>query len=561
MADEIQTAAREADAGLFAEFAPVERDDWIAAIEASLGGRPWQDLTRTLDGVEIPAVATAEDIADIRQLHNLPGEAPYTRGVDAAGYRAAPWRITSEIATADPSEWNRDLQELLAGGQSAIFIGARPGLESVADLKNALADVDLSRIPLLLAEDERALRIGAQLREAKIADAKGCVAYDPLHGLAAKGFMPNDAFDRMAEHVRRMQSLSPQMGSIAVRADIYHDAGASAVQELAYILSTAVVHLRQMLKRGFGVDDIASGMHVFLTLGEDFFVEIARIRALRRLWSRMTQVMGAGDEAQKLKLHAATGRRNTSALDPQVNSLRAATGALAAVIGGVDSLRILPFDAPTGKTSAFSRRLALNMQHIAAQELGLTRLIDPAGGSWHIESLTHKIANAAWRAFQEIERSGGMLEALRSGRVKEQVEARAQERKSEAAWRDNRLIGVNAFPNLDDEALAAVDATPIDATFAPDDSIQIEPLRKMRLAHDWEALRLNAERYRQRNGHRPRVRLRGGDKAQKAAARDCLAAGGFACVDDADALLLRLPTALDCLALNQELQAQLNFDK
>ena len=551
------------DAPLFAAFDPVERSQWLAAIDASLGGRAWQDLTKTRDGIDMPAVATAEDLSDIPHLGSLPGQAPYLRGVNAAGYLTEPWRIVGEITIADPAEWNRELTAALAAGQSAIFIGATPTLESATDIKTALKDVDLARLPLLIADGERALHLARWLQRARIAVSSGCIGYDPLHGLAWHGAMPQDAFERMARHAARLASLSPGIGSIAINADIYHDAGASAVQELAYVLATALHYLREMLDRDFDINKIAAGMHVFLTMGEDFFTEIARLRALRRLWARVMDVCGAGEAAQKLKLHAATGRRNTSVLDRHVNLLRATSAALAAVFGGVNSLRVLPFDAPSGTTSAFSRRLALNMQHIMAQEVGLTRLVDPAGGSWHIESLTDKLAKAAWKEFQDIEAAGGMLAALQSGQIQKQVMAVARERQGRVARRETLLIGCNAFPNLDETPQFIDWSNPMGAPDLPDDAIRIEPLQTMRAAEAWENLRFNVERYRKKHGHLPRIRLDADDKGRLAAARACLEAGGFDCIDDeggGDALPLTLPSELDCLALNQSLQAQLGFD-
>ena len=562
MADTEPTTRANDDAPLFAEFDPVERSQWLAAIDASLGSRAWQDLTRSIDGIAMPAVATAEDLDGIPHLHSLPGQAPYLRGVEAAGYVSQPWRIAGEIDAADPAEWNRELKAALAAGQSAIFIGANPTLDSAHDVKTALAHVDLARLPLLIADDERALHLARLLGKARIAVSSGCIGCDPLHGLARHGAMRHDAFERMARHATRLAAHSPGVGGTAIDAEIYHDAGASAAQELAYILATALAYLQEMRQRGVAATEIAAGMHVFLTVGEDFFTEIARLRALRRLWSRVMAVCGAGEEAQKLKLHASTGRRNTSLLDPHVNLLRASSGALAAVFGGVDSLRVRPFDAPSGTTTAFSRRLALNVQHIMAREVGLTRLVDPAGGSWHIESLTDKLAKTAWKQFQDIEARGGMLAALQSGWIQDQVAAVAKARQGRVARRDDLLIGCNAFPDLNETPQCVDTASQMDAPDNSEDVIQIDPLPTMRTAEAWERLRFNAERYRQKHGHRPRIRLIGGDKRQLAAARACLEAGGFDCADedDQDALPLEVSSELDGLALNQRLQMQMGID-
>ena len=291
-------------------------------------------------------------------------------------------------------------------------------LNDAADMRAALADIELQRFPFLIQSETRAPEIHLWMRAAFSDEAlksmRGCVGYDPLSALARSGAMPEDAFTRLAAHVRHVQDASPQLGSIAVSTAVYHDAGANAVQELALAIAAGLSYLRALTERGFTIESTASKLHFFLHIGENFFLEIAKFRAFRSLWAQVLRALGLADANQRLHFHARSGSRNKSRLDAQVNLLRLTTEALSAAIGGVDSIELAPFDQPQGKSDAFSRRLSRNLQLILQEELRLVELIDPSGGAWHVEKLTDQLARAAWSRFQAIEGGGrpGRLIAL-----------------------------------------------------------------------------------------------------------------------------------------------------
>ena len=559
MLHERDAAIPKSDDSLFGEFEPAARDDWIAAIERSLGGGTLRQLHTTADGMDISPVATVEDLDGIQHLDSQPGQYPYLRGTTTTGYLDQPWLIAGEIDIAAAAAWNRELKAAQKGGQRAVYIGAAPTLETVVDIKLALAEIDLARTPLLLAGDEGALKVANLLHAAGMTSVNGCLGYDPLAGLARRGWMRANAVERMARHARLLQSESPKLGSIAVRTHAYHDVGAGPALELGCGLATGVAYMREMLARGLALDQVARSTHFFVSIGENFFVEIAKLRALRRLWARTIEVFGGGDKAQRLTLHAVTGRRDKSLLDAHTNLLRATIEALAAVIGGVDSLLVAPFDAPRGQADLASRRLALNIQHMLAHEVGLTRLVDPAGGSWHVERLSERIAQDAWREFQSIEAAGGMLAALEAGVIQARLAESAQGRQAELATGRRRLVGVNRYPNLTEELPQALptelhcDAMPADAC------ITAERLRPIRWARPWEELRLAAEKHRRKHGHRPRICLTGDDGADLGEARRLLAAGGFAVLDEFDdgVMEIAIDAEIDGLALLRGLKARM----
>ena len=474
---------------LFAEFESATRAQWLEALENSLRGESFDSLlAKTYEGIEIHPLPQADDLAIIQHHNSLPGQFPYVRGTNAAGYRARPWLIAAELSVRDPREFNQALREALANGQTAITIDDRLNLNSAEDMRAALADIDLKRLPLLIQSETRSPDIyallGETLDDESLAQLSGCVGYDPLSGLARSGSMPGDAFARLAARVRHVQDDSPQLGSIAVSSAVYHDAGANAVQELALALATGAAYLRALSEHGHSLDEVASKLHFFLNIGENFFIEIAKFRAMRLLWAQVLRAFDTENAIKRLQIHARSGRRNKSRLDAHVNLLRLTTEALSAAIGGVDCIQLAPFDQVLGESDDFSRRLSRNLQLILGEELRLVELIDPAGGAWHVEKLTDQLARAAWSQFQDIEATGGLVASLRSGAVQAEIEEVAARRRRDMASGDAVLIGVNRYVDPD----AALTPAPSNADGpAAAESASLQPLTAIRLAEPFEA--------------------------------------------------------------------------
>ena len=435
---------------LFADFAPSTYHEWIEGVRASLRGPAIESLTkRSYEGIEIDPLPHADDLAGVNHHHSLPGQFPFVRGTKAAGCRARPWLIAAELNISDPREFNAALREGLANGLTAITIPDQLSLTDAADIRLALADIDLARHPLIIQSDAHAPEIfnllGADLGDDALSQLHGCIGYDPLSQLAATGAMPADAFDRLTAHVKTVAQRSPHLGSIGISAVVYHDAGGNAVQELALAIATGVAYLRTLRQHGFAVDEVARKINVSFNIGENFFIEIAKFRAARLLWAQVLRALGAENEAQNMKIHARSGRRNKTRLDPHVNLLRLTTEALSAAIGGVDCISLSPFDEPLGASNAAARRLSRNLQLILQEELRLVELIDPAGGAWHVEKLTDQLARAAWSRFQQIEADGGLVQSLRSGSIQADIKEIAARRQQDMANGDAILVGVNRF--------------------------------------------------------------------------------------------------------------------
>ncbi len=368
----------------FAEFPPSSYQDWLEALRESLAGDAPQSLsTRSAEGIDIPPLPRPFDVPQSR-----PGQFPYLRGTSAEKV-PKPWLIAQEIEVETPRAFNQALLDALDQGQTAVLLGDRPRLRTPEDLDLALAGVDLARYPVF-ARDRGIFPLLQAARGAdEVRNLRGCI------GGASEDYAA------LAERLRMMDEAAPELGCIGISTLDLHAGGANAVQELAHVLAVGADVLRGLLKRGLPVDIAASKMQVTLCIGEDFFLEVAKIRAVKSLWAQMTRAFGAGDNARKIRLHARSGTRNKRREDAHKNLLRLTCEALAAAIGGVESLTLATFDAPDAEE--FSRRLSRNLQLILQQEVQLTQLIDPAGGSWHVERLTDEVGRRAWAAFQRIE--------------------------------------------------------------------------------------------------------------------------------------------------------------
>jgi methylmalonyl-CoA mutase len=450
---------------------------WQAAAVDSLGGKPFEKLiSPSCEGIPIQPLYRREDTAGIAAA-TVPGRPPYLRGATAAGNLVRPWAIAQELAYGGPAAFNRALRFDLEHGQTAVNLlldgptragkdpdGALPGevgrggvsLATVEDVAAALHGVELTATPLFVRAGTATLPllalIAAHLRRSgrPSSDLHGCLEDDPLGALAHEGVLPlslERAFDEMAQVTLWAAHHAPHLATVAVHTYPYHNAGGNAVQELAFALATGVAYLRALARREVVINVAARHMRFDFAIGGNFFMEIAKLRAARLLWSQVVAAFGGDEDAQRLRLHGRTARRNKTTVDPHVNMLRVTTEALAAAVGGVESLHVAPFDEAARPPDEFSRRVARNAQVILQEEARLTGVIDPAGGAYAVEALTAQLVHAAWALFQEVEGQGGMADALKIGYAQTQIAAVAEKRAANLARRRDVLVGVNQFAN------------------------------------------------------------------------------------------------------------------
>lgn len=470
---------------LFEEFPYPSYEEWRDIVEAQLKGAPFEKklVTPTYEDINIQPIYRQEDQADWPHLNSQPGFPPYVRGTQALGHALTPWFVSQELPYRTPAEFNRAIRNDLERGQTAInmvldkatLFGQDPdeaqvgdvgqgglSIATVDDLATALSRIDLEQVPIFVQASSAALPMTALLmalvrRQGKsTARVRGCIGMDSLQTLVREGTFPRSlsgAYDRMAHLMTWVIKHAPQVRTVMVHSQPYHDGGGSAVQELAFTLATAVEYVRELLARGLSINDVARRTCFSFSIGSNFFMEIAKLRAARLLWAKAVAAFDGSPEAQKMTLHVRTSAWNKTIYDPYVNMLRTTVEALAGSIGGCDSMHVGPFDEALGLPDEFSRRIARNTQLILMHECRVNKVVDPAGGSWYVESLTDALARKAWALFQEVERKGGMGRALQEGFPQAQVAQTAARRAANIAKRKDIFVGTNMFVNLADNPL------------------------------------------------------------------------------------------------------------
>jgi methylmalonyl-CoA mutase len=553
---------------------------WRKTVETELQGVPFEKklVTKTAEGIALQPLYTRADLAQVPHLDARPGQAPFIRGFDTLGYKKDSWECAQEISAKDAASFNSALLSDLMKGQNSVVlkldVATRQGsdadqapaaqvgacglsISDVKDLAEALGKVNLSAIPVHVHAGADALAFaGLYLSYAQQAGVQakaltGSLTADPIATLASSGKLAvseASLFDNLATWSKFAAANAPKLRTVGVCARGWHEAGANSVQELAFSLATAVEYIRALSARGVSPAQTAGQIRFCFAVGPTFFMEVSKFRAFRLLWARVMSAFGAEAAAAGAFVHARTGQYSQTVHDPHVNMLRVTTEALSAVLGGVNSLHIAPYDELAGTSDEFSRRIARNVHTLIAEEFGFTENVDPAGGSWYIEKLTDEVARKAWALFQDIEKQGGMLAALRAGVPQKLVAAVAADKDDGVAKRRTGIVGTNLFPNLKEkflvpapvvsiaaeravtvkgrrpasapavkagDVLALVSAASKGATIGQlaaatrgaAAEISVQPLVFKRLSAGIEELRAASESYAAKNGARPKVFL------------------------------------------------------
>jgi methylmalonyl-CoA mutase len=466
--------------------------DWKALVEGELKGAPFDKkmLSTTYEGITLQPLYRKEDTASLAHVHALPGFAPYVRGGSAAGFLGRVWEVSQEIAEPAAAAFNNIARTGLDRGLTALNIvldkatraGADPdsaqpsevgcgglSIAALCDLERALEGIDLGRVPLFIRSGASGMPVAALLtalarkRGVDLGSLRGCIEVDPLGVLAHEGRLPQSlagAYREMAALTRWGAAHAPQVQTVCVHSRPWHEAGGNAVQELAFALATGVEYVRALQARGVAPAVAAPRLRFAFTLGCQFFTEIAKLRAFRMLWSRATDAMGVDEDARRARIHVRTSLWNKTVLDPYVNILRTTVEAFAGVLGGCDSMQVGAFDEVVRTPDDFSQRVARNTQLILRDECVLDRVIDPAGGSWYVESLTQELASRAWTLFQDVEKRGGMAAAIKEGWPQAAVAGIAAEKLKNVARRRDSIIGINQYANVGERLLAPKPADP-----------------------------------------------------------------------------------------------------
>lgn len=443
-------------------FGPVDKAAWMARVEADLKGASFESLrSRTADGITLEPIYTADDV-DPKARTGVPGLYPYLRG-------AAPiagWTIRQEYGHPEVATCAAMIAQDAGRGVEALFLSAGPRhgcrVATLESFDTLLASVDLANTSLYLDPgfDVMPVAVGlfalAERRGIGVGALQGSLGADPLGKLAYGGRVPGGLQARLAE-IRDLAAWcdrhAPSLATIRVAADPYQEGGASPAQELAAVLATAVTYLRELTQAGLSIDAAAGQIHFTFPISSDFFEQVAKLRAARWLWAKVVTASGGEASSASMRIHARTSRFTKTQRDPWVNMLRATAECTAAILGGAQSIATRPFDAEIGTPDALASRVARNTQHVLREESHLDAVVDPAGGSWFVESLTHDLARSAWKQFQSIESEGGLVAALGSGRLTDGIEKVASVAHDRVAKRRTPVVGVSEFPNLEEEPI------------------------------------------------------------------------------------------------------------
>ncbi len=470
------------------DFPAVSYDEWRAQVEADLQVLSFEKklVTHTYEGIDLQPIYTRRDHPADDDPLGFPGLAPFVRGTTPLGAVLTGWDLRQEFSEPDPATANRAIIDDVAGGVTSLLLrldsAARHGFDpddaaagdfagedglmayTVDDYDAALNDVSLDRISIALDAGAAFLPAAAMLvalwqrRGVAFDCVQGAFNADPWGVLSATGSFPLDAaatHSQLADLAVWTSLHLPHVTSIGIDTSVYHHAGATASQDLAFGLATAVDYLRALTAAGLSIDAAAQQFLFRISLGTHHFLAIAKLRAARMLWCRVVTACGGSAESGGMRIHARLSNRVLTERDPYVNILRNTVGVFAAGLGGAEAITSIPFDHLAGTPSSFSRRVARNSALILLDEAHLNRVVDPAGGSWFLDKVTEQIAAESWSIFQEIERRGGIVAVLQNGWVAEQIDAAFAPRARDIARRKAGITGVSEFPNVSEEALAS----------------------------------------------------------------------------------------------------------
>ncbi len=495
---------------LFDQFPPVATQEWIDKINADLKGADFSKkmVWKTGEGFEAMPFYRREDLDN---LNHVKGFSKLLEVVDVKVKNTdkrqesvdKKWLVRQDIEVNDYGISNaKALDVLMKGVDSLGFIIKDPESVTEDNLRVLLDNIIPEGTAINFLSEGKAREIIKYLiriiekRGMSPETIRGAVEADPLGRLMINGALcvPAGAgFDYLASLTRDTAQL-PFYRNIQINGSYFRDAGSGIVQELGYSVSMAVEYLSQLTDRGISPEAAASKMRFSFGTGTDYFLEIAKLRAARILWSLVADAYGfSGTSGSRMEIHSVTSCWNATIFDPYVNMLRTQTEAMSAVLGGADSLTVNHFDIAFNKPGEFSERIARNQQLILREEAFFGRVTDPASGSYYIENLTSMIAGNAWKLFLEVEERGGFLSALNSGIIQDSIEKSAREKKENVSRRKEIILGTNQYPNP--EELSGLPFTACSDAVHPAGSAQVvRPLKLSRASEDFEKIRLAVEK-------------------------------------------------------------------
>lgn len=494
---------------LFGQFPPISTTEWKDKVIADLKGADFDKklVWRTNEGFNVQPMYRAEDIVGLKTTDSLPGEYPYVRGTKCDNE----WLIRQDIFVENPQEANRKALDLLNKGITSL--GFQIGRDQITpeSLASLLNGIDAEKVELnFISCIKNASKIGEELSSyfkkqgIDLQKVKGSIGFDPFKRILKHG-RDFPKYADMAEQVINSVSELPGYRVLMADAFMLNNAGSYITQELGFALAWGNEWLSVLTDKGLTVDKVANRIKFNFGISSNYFMEMAKFRAARMLWAQIVSAYKPNcDCASKIEMHAQTSQFNMTIYDAHVNLLRSQTETMSAALAGVNSITVTPFDITYKQPDEFSERIARNQQLLLKEESHFNKIVDPAGGSYYIETLTASIAEEAWKLFLEVEDAGGFYAALRSGFVQNTVNAAAESRRTAIARRKEILLGTNQYPNIHETALDKIVAETghsCGCHHHEECTPEMPALHTVRGASDFEALRLATEK----SGKRPKV--------------------------------------------------------
>jgi len=493
---------------------------WRKLAAQELRGKAPEEIHwQTPEGIEIKPLYTPADLEHLAALDTLPGLPPYTRGARASMYAGRPWTIRQYAGFSTAEESNAFYRQALAAGQAGLSVAfdlathrgydsdhprvegdvgkAGVAVDTVEDMKILFAQIPLDKMSVSMTMNGAALPVmamyvvAAEEQGADAGELSGTLQNDILKEFMVRNtyiYPPKPSMRIVADIIAHAAARMPKFNPISISGYHMQEAGATCVQELAFTLADGIEYVRAAMTAGLQVDQFAPRLSFFFATGMNFFMEIAKLRAARALWAELMRRHFSPRDPRSLVLrtHCQTSGVSLTARDPHNNIIRTTIEALAAVLGGAQSLHTNSFDEALALPSAFSARIARNTQLLLRHETGVTRVIDPLAGSYYLESLTHSLLHAADKLIGEVEALGGMTCAIEAGMPKLRIEEAAAQKQARIDRGEEVIIGVNQFQ------AEAADAEEVEIRVVDNHAVresQIRRLQQVRATRDAAACR------------------------------------------------------------------------
>jgi methylmalonyl-CoA mutase len=466
-------------------------DQWNALATRELRGRSAEELTwQTPEGIPVKPLYTAEDLAGLEHLDSLPGFAPFVRGPRATMYAGRPWTVRQYAGFSTAEESNAFYRRNLAAGQTGLSVAfdlpthrgydsdhprvvgdvgkAGVAIDSVEDMKILFDGIPLDRMSVSMTMNGAVLPVmamyivAAEEQGVKPAQLGGTLQNDILKEFMVRNtyiYPPGPSMRIVADIIGHTARHMPRFNPISISGYHMQEAGATCVQELGFTLADGVEYVRAALASGLEVDEFAPRLSFFFGIGMNFFMEVAKLRAARLLWASLMRKHFAPHKADSLMLrtHCQTSGVSLTSRDPYNNVIRTTVEAMAAALGGTQSLHTNSFDEALALPTPFSAHIARNTQLVLQEETGITRVVDPLAGSYYVESLTASLAREAGKLIDEVEELGGMTRAVATGMPKLRIEQAAALRQARIDRGEEVIVGVNKYQREDEPEIEILD--------------------------------------------------------------------------------------------------------